>query len=278
MNTLRFSPGRVGAIARITLLEAVRQKVFNFLVVIAVAVVVSAQYLRELNFGSSELKFILDFGFGALAFFGSILAVVAAAQLFFGEIENRTALTVLARPVFRSEFMLGKFAGVAVVLLAFVALVVGVLMGVLWWRERELMVRLPDAFPAGSIVPYFGLVWFALLQWLKLSLVAAITMFIASYAQTNVYAIAMSFLVLVVCHLQYLARDAWQHADGLLARIGAGVIGLLFPNLQLFNFGDRLVGGDAIPAGTALGVAGYGLIYVLVFLGLSIFSFRRREI
>jgi len=278
MSALRFSPGRVGLIARITLLEAVRQKLFNFLAVIAVAVVISAQFLRELNFGSSELKFILDFGFGALAFFGSILAVVGAAQLFFGEIENRTALTVLARPVFRSEFILGKFVGISVVLLAFVTLVVVVLIAVLWWRERELMVRLPEDFPAGPLVPYGGLLWYGLLQWLKLGVVVAITIFIASYSQTNLYAVAMSFLVLVVCHLQYLARDAWQHAEGLLARLGAGFVGLLFPNFQLFNLGDRLVGGNAVSAGTVLGVGAYALVYIAVILGLAVFSFRRREI
>lgn len=278
MSALRFSPGRVGLIARVTLLEALRQKLLNFLAVLAVAAVISARFLRELNFGSSELKFMLDLGFGALVFFGSILAVVAAAQLFFGEIENRTALTVLARPVFRSEFILGKFAGVAVVLLTFVTLVVAVLITLLWFRERELMVRLPEEFPAGSFVPYGGLLWFALLQWLRLGVIAAITMFIASYAQTNLYAVAMSFLVLVICHLQYLARDAWHHAHGVLARLGAGAIGLLFPNLQLFNVGDRLVGGDTVAAGTVAGVAAYAMVYIVVILGLAIFSFRRREI
>lgn len=278
MSALRFSLGRVALIARITVLEAARQRLIHFLALIAVGVVISALFLREFNFGASELKFLLDFGLGALAFFGSILAVVAAAQLFFGEIENRTALTVLARPVFRSEFILGKFAGVAAVLFVFVFLVVAVMLGLLGWREGELMQRFPDAFTAGSLVPYGGLIGFGLVQWLKLALIAAITMFIASYAQTNLYAVAMSFLVLVICHLQYLARDAWAHDGGVLTRWSANLLGLLFPNFQMFNFGDQLIGGDAVSAGVFWGAAGYAAVYVVVVVGLAVFSFRRREV
>ena len=95
----------------------------------AVALVVSALLLGEFNFGASELKFLADFGFGALTFFGSLLAIIASAQLFFGEIENRTALTLLAKPVRRSEFILGKFVGVWAVSFLFCALVGTALVG-----------------------------------------------------------------------------------------------------------------------------------------------------
>ncbi len=102
-----------------------------------------ARTLRDFHFGSSELKFIADLGGGALACFGAVLTVVTTAQLFFSEIERRTVLTLLAKPVWRMEFVLGKFAGVALMTGAFCLLLTGLLAVVLWFRESALMRELP---------------------------------------------------------------------------------------------------------------------------------------
>lgn len=276
--TVRFSLSRTALIAQNTVLEAVRQKLVGFLVAIALAVVASGQFFREFNFGSSELKFIIDFGFGALAFFGSILAIATAAQLFFAELENKTALTLLARPVLRSEFVLGKFFGVSVVLLWFTVLVTGSLVIVLWIREGAVAAVPGNATEGIRLVDYAGVLSFAAVQWLKFCLIAAITVFIASFSTTSLFSIAMSFFVLVVCHLQFLARDAWSHIGSGLAKVAVVFIGLVFPNFQLFNFGDRVAGGRGLPADLAATAGGYALIYIAVILGLAIFSFRKREI
>lgn len=275
---IRFSFTRTALIAQNTLLEAVRQKLLTFLVVVALAVVASSQFFREFNFGSSELKFVADFGFGALTFFGSILAIVTAAQLFFSEIENKTALTILARTVLRSEFVIGKFLGVGVVLLWFTALIAAALIVVLWLREHALLEAMGETAPQAGLVNYSGIVIFAALQWLKFGLIAAITVFIASFSTTNLFAVAMSFFVLLVCHLQYLARDAWTHAGSLTAKLAAGFISLVFPNFQVFNFGDRVAAGQSVPGDVITTIGAYGLTYLVIVLGLAVFSFRRREI
>ena len=74
-ESVPFSFNRLGIIAGNTFLEAVRQKLFLFLLLLAIGLVASALFFREFNFGSSELKFISDFGFGALVFFGSALTI-----------------------------------------------------------------------------------------------------------------------------------------------------------------------------------------------------------
>src|SRR5690606_25537355 len=201
---------RLRLIAGNTFLEAVRQKLFNFLLLLAVALVASAQFFREFNFGSSELKFIADFGFGAMVFFGSTLTIAATAQLFFSEIENRTALTILAKPIWRTEFIFGKFVGVFAVVGVFCALTTMLLLALLYHREGALMDANPEAFESGRIIHYGDLVLMGVLQWLKFGVLAAITLLIASFSNTNLYTVVMGFFVLVICHLQYLARDAYD--------------------------------------------------------------------
>src|SRR6188508_422357 len=146
MTSVPFSPRRTWLIARNTLLEASRQKLFSFLLFLALALVLGARWFRDFNFGAPELKFLADCGFGAMAFFGAALTITATAQLFFIEIENRTALTLLAKPVWRAEFILGKFLGVAVLMAVFCLLLTTLLIAVLWWREGELMADHPDSF------------------------------------------------------------------------------------------------------------------------------------
>src|SRR6185436_3698654 len=99
-------------------------------------------------------KFLADCGLGAMAFFGAALTVAATAQLFFSEIENRTALTLLAKPVWRAEFILGKFLGVAALAAIFCALLTSLLAAVLWWREGQLMEEFQETFAQGRVISY----------------------------------------------------------------------------------------------------------------------------
>lgn len=272
---------RVGLIARNTFLEAVRQKFFNALVVLSVALIASSNFFRQFDFGSSELKFIADFGLGAILLFGSILAVVVTAQLFFSEIENRTALTMLAKPVRRWEFLAGKFLGIFLVLAVFVVLMAGLLAVMLAWRESALMARHPDAFAHGRLVNYWGLAQMAFTELLRFGVLAGITLFIATFSNTNLYTVVISFFVMIICQLQYIARDSWADLENPVVRGLVWLLSLLFPNFQMFNVGEQLI----FPSPEAtLSVAGYGGLvlygaaYMAFFLGLAAYSFREREI
>lgn len=278
VQSVPFSFGRLGLIAGNTFLEAVRQKLFLFLLFLAIGLVASALFFREFNFGSSELKFIADFGFGALIFFGSALTIATTAQLFFSEIENRTALTLLAKSLWRAEFIFGKFLGVFAVIGVFCALTVGLMLALLWHREGQLMAIAPDSFEAGRIVAYGELLVVGVLQWLKFGVLTMIVLLIASFSNTNLFTVVTGFFVLVICHLQYLARDAWGNLDNTVAALGVRVLGLVFPNFQLFNLADSAGQGVGVSTDLALRVAAYGLAYIAVIGGLTVYSFRNREI
>lgn len=271
-----FSVTRVRLIAGNTVVEATRQRLFLFLLVVAVGLVASGQFFREFNFGSSELKFIADFGFGAIVAFGSILTIAATAQLFFSEIENRTALTLLAKPVGRGEFIFGKLLGVAIVLGAFCLVTTGLVAALLVARESELRVLHPEQFEVGGGMRVGDVLWVGALQWLKFVVLAAVTLLIGSFSNTNLFTVVMGFFVLVICHLQYLAQEFYATGAGVGAWM-AGLLGWVFPNFQLFNLADLLDEG-ALPLGLVVRVAVYGLVYAAVFGGLAVYSFRHREI
>jgi ABC-2 type transport system permease protein len=264
----------------VTFLEAIRQRFFAFLIVLGGAMVLSSVAFRFMDFGHGELKFVADFGFGGMFLFGSVLGVVMTAQLFFSEIDNRTALTLLAKPVSRAEFLLGKFFGTWLVLAIFVFVLSSLLGAVLWSRSIELnelaekMGRLAPEFSPG------GLVAFALLQWLRLGVVIAIVLTIASGARTFLYAVVVGALAVVAGQLQWIAQDVLLKPEGSVWYRGVlWVTSRLLPNLEQFNIGDALVlDPTSVPANAVVQVAISGLIYMVAFLMLGTALFRRREI
>jgi ABC-2 type transport system permease protein len=280
MSSMIDSISRIRLIAGNTFLEAVRQKFFNSLLLISIALVVSSTFFQQFDFGTGELKFITDFGFGALFFFGSILSIAATTQLFFSEIENRTALTMLAKPIYKLEFLAGKFFGAHLLMLAFTTVITVVLAAILFWRETALMEHLGDEFLDGRLIRYGDLFIFGLLQWMKFGIISAIALFIASFSNTNLYTVVVSFFVLIICQLQYIARDAYSSMEQGIGQWLVRVLGLIFPNFQIFNIGDQLVfqNEQAFPSSVVWQIVGYGVIYTTVFILLAQLNFRRREI
>jgi ABC-type transport system involved in multi-copper enzyme maturation permease subunit len=234
-----------------------------------------------MDFGHSELKFVADFAFGGMFLFGSVLALVMTAQLFFAEIENRTALTLLAKPLSRTEFLLGKFLGTWAVLGVFVfslAFLQGV---ILWSRTQELIVL---AAETGRVAPDFsvsGLASFAVLQWLRLGVVAAMVLMVSAVARTFLFTVIVGAMAIVAGQLQWLAQEALLKPSdaSVVTKSLLWISSRVIPNLQQFNIGDTLVLDPAAISGAAVwSVVLSGLFYLVAFLALASLAFRRREI
>jgi ABC-type transport system involved in multi-copper enzyme maturation permease subunit len=267
-------------ISRVTFLEAVRQRFFAFLLVLSAAMVLSSVSLRVFDFGHGELKFIADFGFGGMFFFGSVLAVVMTAQLFFSEIDNKTALTLLAKPLSRAEFLLGKFFGAWAVLGVFV-MVLATLQGVvLWAREQELIAAAEQAGKIPTTFSAVGLGQLVMLQWLRLGVVIAIVLAISALARTFLFTVIVGALAVVAGQLQWIAQDAFlRPTDSPAYAAFLWVSTRLIPNLQQFNLADALVlGSSVVEEGALIAVGLSGLAYLVAYLTLGALIFRRREI
>jgi ABC-type transport system involved in multi-copper enzyme maturation permease subunit len=248
--------------------------------VLGAAMVLSSVSFRVFDFGHGELKFIADFGFGGMFLFGSVLSVVMTAQLFFSEIDNKTALTLLAKPLSRSEFLLGKFFGAWAVLAVFIVVLSGLLGVVMWAREQELVAMAEQAGKVPVTFSASGMVQFALLQWLRLGVVIAIVLTVSALARTFLFTVVVGSLAVVAGQLQWIAQDAVLKPTGsVLYGAFLWLSTRLLPNLQQFNIGDALVlGATGVPGEAVAKVALSGLAYMVAYLFIGTLVFRRREI
>jgi ABC-2 type transport system permease protein len=276
--TNAFSFFRVGWIAHNTLREAAREKLFHLFLLLGFAGVVGARGLRDFAFGMSELKFVADCGFGAIALFGALLAIVVPARLFFREVDTGTLLTLLAKPVRRAEFLLGKFLAVVALTAVFCGFLTVLLAAVLWTRESELLRQMPETFLRGERIGFGAVLLGGFLQWLKLCVLTAFVLLIASFAETELFVVACGFAVLIICHLQHLVRGFYGRGAPSLGRQAAMFVADVFPNFQLFDLPAAVASSSALAWPSVVRIAVYALGYVVAACGLAIFSFRRREL
>ena len=247
---------RLRFIARHTLGEALHQRLTLLLGLTGAALVLGAFWLRDFNFGGAELKFIGDFGLGVIGLFGTLLAALATAHLFFAEITSRAATCVLTRPVRRWEYLTGKFAGVVAVLTLFVMTLALVLAVVLAVRGSQLGV---------AVVPLPVFLQACALQWMKITLVAAMTLLVSSYAGSALFASCVGLLFALAAHLRGFAGGGnWSWLR-------------VWPDLGLFDAEPLLAAGNPAQASWLLTLAAYWAAYLLVFTTFASYAFKRRE-
>src|ERR1044072_6837985 len=130
-----FSLSRILAITFNTLTELTRLRVFYVLLVFALLLIGSSIFMAQFSF-QQEFQILKDVSLGAISIFTSLLAIVATARLLPQDIEDRTVYTILAKPVPRFEYVLGKIAGVLLLLAISTLLMSAAFVLVLYIREQ----------------------------------------------------------------------------------------------------------------------------------------------
>src|SRR4051794_12046795 len=104
---LVFSFPRVIAITGNTLTGLARLKVFYVLLFFALLMIGGSIFMAQMTF-QQEFQVLRDIALGAMSMFTSLLAIIATARLLPRDVEDRTAYTILAKPVSRFEYLAGK--------------------------------------------------------------------------------------------------------------------------------------------------------------------------
>jgi ABC-2 type transport system permease protein len=287
-----FSFSRVLAITTNTLTELTRLKVFYFLLIFALLLIGSSIFMAQLTF-QQEFQLLKDVSLGAMSIFTSLLAIVATARLIPQDIEDRTVYTILAKPVPRFEYLLGKIAGVLLLLAISTLIMSAVFLAVLYTREQTVLhetlrqmskaprEQVDDALralrsSALNVDIFPGIV----IVYLKACLLAALTLFVSTFATTNIFTIVVMAFIYFIGHLQATAREYWLqgHSSGWITHTFLAVVALIFPDLQAFNLVDDIVAGAAISLGLFAKTAVLGLFYTTIYTLLATFVFYGKEL
>lgn len=275
-----------------TFIELVRMKVFYFLLIFALLIIGNSAFVAKFSF-QEQFQMLKDISLGAMSVFTSLLAILATANFLPKDMEDRTIYTILAKPVPRFSYLLGKLTGIMLLLGLSILLMTGMFLVVLWLREHgvlsetraqlagapaeELTTALREVTNStfnANLAPGIAIIF------VKAALLASLTLFISTFSTSGIFTILMTVAIYFIGHLQATARDFWLAGVDVQwwSRLLAAGVALLFPDLQAFNLTDDVIAGVAVPLTLFLQTLALGGLYVAVYFFLAALVFAGREL
>jgi len=250
---------KVAAIALNAFREAVRDRILYAILVFALVMLAGSTILVTISVGGEE-KIIKDLGLACISIFGTLIAVFLGIGLVSKEIEKRTIYSVISKPIHRYQFILGKYLGLVLTLLANVALMALGLIGLAYLWE-------------GTVSP--RLVLAILFIFLELMLVTALALLFSTFSSPTLSAI-FTLCLFVAGHLTADLRLFAARFGGVLSKAAIEPLYFLLPNLSRLNLKDQAVHSLGIDGGTTILSFLYAIFYIaaLVLAAMAIFHQR----
>lgn len=258
-----MNPTRVFTIGSNVFREVVRDRILYIIALYALLLGGAVMLIPQIA-GGAEDKIILDFGLAAMSVLGLIVAVFVGTGLVNKEIEKRTVLVLIAKPISYSEFIAGKHLGLAAVLGVLLVAMTAIFLVLLQLNH------LP--YPLESIL--LAVVYL----FLQLCLITAIALVLGVFTST-VLATLLCFGVYLMGNLsQDLLEFGRLSKNPAIEQLVRNLY-LVLPDLSRLDLKNQAVYGfSALPdAMTLVTNATYGVIYTVLMLAIAIIIFSRRE-
>ncbi|WP_427161866.1 ABC transporter permease [Aliinostoc sp. HNIBRCY26] len=250
-------------IAKNVFQEVVRDRILYIIGFYTLALAVASRALPEYA-ANTEDKMFLDFGIAAMNAICLIVAIFIGTGLVNKEIEKRTILLLISKPVSRAEFITGKFFGLSAVLAVLIASMTVIYLLFLQFGNVK--------YAVGSILMA---TIFLLLQ---IAVITAVAITFGVFT-SSLLAVALTFAVYLMGNItQNLVQLSRMSRNIFMEGITQGLY-LVLPDLSRLDLkNDAVYGLQAMPnPSTLMGNAAYGVIYITMLLAIAIFLFSRRE-
>jgi ABC-type transport system involved in multi-copper enzyme maturation permease subunit len=253
--------------------ESVRDRVPYNLALFAVLLIASSFLLGQLTAGQ-DVKIIKDLGLAAIAVFGLFIAIFIGIGLVSKEVERRSIYALLAKPISRPQFIVGKYAGLVLTLAVNVAVMTLALYAVLGVLAY---IQTPAARAAWEVsgtdprlLKAVGLIF------VELMIVTAIALFFSTFS-TPLLAAALTFGIFIVGHFNTDLKNFDRIVDSRPAVWLARGVYHAVPDFSAFDVKTEAVHGLPVAAGYLAATTGYGFAYIAGLLMVSVLVFARRD-
>lgn len=247
-----------------TFREAVRDRVLYNLVLFALLMIGAAVLVGGVSIGIEQLV-IVNLGLSSISIFGLVIAIFIGVGLVYKEIEKRTLYSLLAKPIKRWEFLVGKYAGLLLTLLVNTAFMTLGLAAAFFYVGGRV---------ARADVWILVAIYFILLE---LALVTALAMFFSCFSSpllSTLYTLGIYLTGVFAADIRGIGDFTKNPAVLYLTR----AIYYVVPNFHNFNAIATAAHGDPIPLALIGQNSLYALLYVTLLLIASAAVFSRRNL
>jgi Cu-processing system permease protein len=251
---------RVYAIAVNTFRETIRDRVLGVIVLFALGMIIASLWLASISL-NQQARMMKDFGLVAVTFFGLVVAVFVAASLVHKEVEKRTVFVLFSKPVGRTEFIWGKFLGLAATMLV-------VLAGMGLFLFLLTLVVAKQA--SGWLLVATALIY------LQLLVVIAVTVFFSTVSSA-ILASVLGISVFVAGQLSHNVLSLSRLGNGVVLKAASWIVYVLIPNLSAVDIKSTVVGEASASWASIAAWGGYLVAYIVVVVLAASWVFRRKE-
>ncbi|HUO35662.1 MAG TPA: ABC transporter permease [Candidatus Acidoferrum sp.] len=240
----------VSIVAINTFREAVRDRVLYNLIFFALLMMGAAILVGQISLGIERLV-IINLGLSAISLFGLVMAIFIGVGLVYKEMDRRTLYSVLAKPIRRAEFLVGKFGGLLLTLAVNTLLMTFGLAGALLYVNRHFM-----ASDGGILIA----IYFILLEF---ALVTALALFFSCFSSPMLSTVFTLGIYIAGMFAQDIRNVGVMTKSPALTAI-TRVIYFLLPNFHNFNAIAAAGHGDPIP----LALVGWNTLYAILYVAI----------
>jgi ABC-type Na+ efflux pump permease subunit len=289
---------RLFVITRHTFFEAIVQPIYSLLLALGAGVLIVFGMLPFFTLGEDTVMY-KSVSLDVILLFVLIATLFATSRSIYEEIEDRTMLTLMSKPVRRWEVLVGKYLGIVAAAGLAVAVLGVLLMLCTYFRiPSDYLIRQNtlDDREARQLLDYrvmhlAGLAPSLVLLWLQISVLAAV-----GVALSTRFSLVVNLPTVIILYVAgNLTRFLPLHEGSAMLRGLGNVIATVLPFLQVFDLRDLTVYRPIAVAGTSyaqnpsavppstiwtymLIAVAYGIAYVTFALSAGLWSFRTREL
>ncbi len=256
-----MNPGRIVTIASNVFSEVMRDRVLYFIGFFALGLVGARALLAQVALETQD-KITVDLGIAAIALLGLLVTVFAGTGLMNKEIEKRTVLFLLAKPVSRAEAIAGKHLGLSAAIAVLIAFLTAAYFGILTAFQIN--------YPLGSLLVA------VLYIFLELSLLAAVALLFGVFT-SSLLATLLTFAIYLMGHLSRDILQLGEISKNLAVKNFTQGMYLVLPDLARLDLKNLAVYGLLPSPADLLVNAAYAVTYIVLLLAIANLIFWRRQ-
>jgi ABC-type transport system involved in multi-copper enzyme maturation permease subunit len=270
-----MSTRRIGLVAWHVFKESVRDRVLYGIGAFALLLVAASLLIGQITAGE-DVKIIKDLGLTTIEVAGILMTVFIGVGLVAREIDRRSIFALLAKPLPRWEFIVGKYCGLVLTILVNVAAMTAALyamLAVLDWRALPIQ---RAAWEAPATDP--RLLVAVTMVAAELALLTAVALFFSTFSSSALMSIVFTVGLFVAGLLSGDLRrfgDIVETSPAVASVVSA--IGWIVPAFSAFDVKTQIVHGLPLPQGFVAYTLGYAAVYAMAVLSAAIGVFGRRE-
>lgn len=262
----------IRAIAINTFKEAIRDKILYNLLIFTLIIIIASVLVGRLTIGQDQ-RVIKDIGLASISLFGMLIATFVGTSLVHKEIQKKTIYTILSKPIKRSQFILGKYCGLLLTISVNLLIMAIVLYAVLVLHN---LLFAKNIYGYSTSIGYLALTKAVGLIFFELILITSIAILFSTISSPTL-SIFFTLGFYVIGHLTTDLKEFGAGSKSVFLDRLFSICYYILPNLENFNIRAEMVRDMSMNAEFIIYAVGYGIIYMIAVLLVSILSMEKKE-